>query len=147
VLEAALRAPERVAAIVLLDGSRFPPHSDRAFESRFAAGGDLGVVRGMFGQMFTAPRDPQTIDANLRPALTVPEQAGKAFTLSMVRYDSDMLASALERVGKPLLVLQTTFINDQRERTSIAAGQTTPYLEFIRTMVPGAHIEALAGLG
>jgi len=83
----------------------------------------------------------------LRRALTVPEQVGKAFMLSMVRYDSDMLASALERVGKPLLVLQTTFINDQRERTSIAAGQTTPYLEFIRTMVPGAHIEALAGLG
>jgi len=147
VLEAALRAPERVAAIVLLDGSRFPPHSDRAFESRFAAGGYLDVVRGMFGQMFTASSDPKTIDATLRRALTVPEQVGKAFMLSMVRYDSDMLASALERVGKRLLVLQTTFINDQRERTSIAAGQTTPYLEFIRTMVPGAHIEALAGLG
>jgi pimeloyl-ACP methyl ester carboxylesterase len=50
-------------------------------------------------------------------------------------------------VGKPLLVLQTTFINDQRERTSMAAGQTTPYLEFIRTIVPGANIEVLAGLG
>jgi pimeloyl-ACP methyl ester carboxylesterase len=50
-------------------------------------------------------------------------------------------------VDKPLLVLQTTFINDQRERTSIAAGQTTPYLEFVRARVPRAQIETLAGLG
>jgi len=147
VLEAALRAPERVAAIVLLDGSRFLPHSDRAFESRFAAGEYLDLVRGIFGQMFTASSDPKTVDAVLRRALAVPQQVGKAFMLSMVRYDSEMLASALERVHKPLLLLQTTFINEEHERTSMAAGQTTPYLEFVRTKVPSAQIEAMAGLG
>jgi pimeloyl-ACP methyl ester carboxylesterase len=147
VLDAALRVPERVAAIVLLDGSRFPAHSDQAFESRFAAGEYLDVVRDIFGQMFTASSDPKAVGAVLRRALAVSEQVGKPFMLSMVRYDAEMLASALERVDKPLLVLQTTFINDQRQRTSMAAGQTTPYLEFIRSMVPGATIETLAGLG
>ena len=68
VLEAALRAPERVAAIVLIDGSRFPPHSDQAFESRFAAGEYLDLVGGMFRQMFTASSDPKTVDAVLRRA-------------------------------------------------------------------------------
>jgi pimeloyl-ACP methyl ester carboxylesterase len=147
VLDAALRAPERVAAIVLLDGSRFPPHSDRAFEGSFEAGEYQSLVRGMFGQMFTANSDPKAVDAVSRRALAVPEEVGKAFILSMVRYDAEMLASALERVDKPLLVLQTTFINSQGERTSMVAGQTTPYLEFVRTKVPGAHIEVLPGLG
>ena len=76
----------------------------------------------------------------------MPEQIGKAFMLSMVRYDSEMLASTLERVDKPLLVLQATFINDQRKSTSMAAGQTTPYLEFVRAKVPGSQIEVLSGL-
>ena len=74
VLEAALRAPERVAGIVLLDGSRFPPHSDRAFENRFVAGEYRDLVHGMFGQMFTASSDPKTVEAALRRVLAVPEQ-------------------------------------------------------------------------
>jgi pimeloyl-ACP methyl ester carboxylesterase len=147
VLDAALRAPDHVAAIVLLDGSRFPRQSDHAFESRFAAGEYPDLVRSMFAQMFTAYSDPKTIEAVVRRALDLPEQVGKAFILSMVRYDVDMLATALERVNKPLLVLQTTFINDQRERTSLAAGQITSYLQFVRAKVPAAHIEALPGLG
>lgn len=147
VLDAALRAPEHVAAIVLLDGSRFPPQSDQAFESRFAAGEYRDLVRATFGQMFTTSSDPKTIDAVVQRALTLSEQVGEAFLLSMVRYDAETLASALERVDKPLLVLQTTFINDQRERTSMVAGQMTSYLEFVRAKVPAAHIEVLADLG
>ena len=147
VLEAALRAPEQVAAIVLLDGSRFPPRSAQAFETRFAAGDYATLVRGMFKQMFTASSDAGVIDAVVRRALALPEPVGKAMLLSMVRYDEEMLGSALERVHKPLLVLQTTFVNAERERTPMTAGQTTPYLEFVRAKVPGARIEVLPGIG
>jgi len=147
VLDAALRARKHVAAIVLLDGSRLPPQSDQAFEMRIAAGEYRDLVRALFKQMFTASSDPRTIDAAIRRALALPETVGEAYLLSMARYDAEMFASTLERVDKPLLALQTTFIDDQRERTSMVAGQTTPYLEFLRSKVPAVRIEALAGLG
>src|SRR5262249_2855743 len=69
VLEAARQAPEHVAAIVLLDGSRFPPRSASAFEARFASGEYATMVSGMFKQMFTASSDPKAIDAIVARAL------------------------------------------------------------------------------
>ena len=83
----------------------------------------------------------------MRRALALPEHVGKTYLLSMVRYDEAMLGPALEQLRKPLLVLQSTFINDNRERTPLVAGQTTPYLEFIRSKVPATRIEVLPGIG
>lgn len=147
VLEAALHAPEHVAGIVLLDGSRFPPRSAAAFEARFASGEYASMVRGMFKQMFTASSDPKTIDAIVSRALGMSEAVGKAMLLSMVRYDEEMLERSLQAVRTPLLVLQATFVNDKRERVPMAVGQTTPYLDFVRNKVPAARIEVLPGLG
>ena len=147
VLEAALQAPKHVSGIVLLDGSRFPPRSAAAFEGRFAAGEYPTLVRGMFKQMFTTSSDPRTIDAIISRALGMSEAVGKAMLLSMVRYDEEKLEQSLEAVDKPLLVLQTTFVNDKREREPMSAGQTTPYLDFVRSKVPSARIEVLPGLG
>jgi len=64
-----------------------------------------------------------------------------------VRYDEGNLEQSLEALHKPLLVLQTTFVNDKRERVPMTAGQTTPYLDFIRSKVPSARIEVLPGVG
>lgn len=75
------------------------------------------------------------------------EEIGRALLLSLARYDAERLGPAMERVRKPLLVLQTTFVNDRRERKSMTAGQTTPYLDLIRAKVPGVRIEILPGVG
>jgi pimeloyl-ACP methyl ester carboxylesterase len=147
VLEAALQAPENVSGIVLLDGSRFPPRSVSAVEARFASGEYASMVRGMFKQMFTASSDPKIIDSIEVRALGMSQVVGKAMLLSMVRYDEGNLEQSLEALHKPLLVLQTTFVNDKRERVPMTAGQTTPYLDFIRSKVPSARIEVLPGVG
>jgi pimeloyl-ACP methyl ester carboxylesterase len=147
VLDAALRAPEHVAGIVLADGSRFGPAATEAFEARFAAGEYQALVRGLFQQMFTARSDAKTAAAVMERALALPEDVGRGLLLSLVRYDVDKLESALERTAKPLLVLQTTFINEKRERASMTAGQTTPYLDLIRAKVPAARVEILPGIG
>jgi pimeloyl-ACP methyl ester carboxylesterase len=147
VLDAALRAPEHVAGIVLVDGSRFPAAAAQAFEARFAAGEYKALARGLFEQMFTDRSDPRTVAAAIQRALAMPEEVGQALLLSLVRYDVETLGSALERVAQPLFVLQTTFVNDQRERKPITAGQSSPYIEYIRAKVPGARIEVLPGIG
>jgi len=146
-LDAALRAPEHVAGIVLVDGSRFAPAATQAFAARFAAGEYKALVRGLFQQMFTPRSDARTAAAVLERALALPEDVGQALLLSLVRYDVDKLEGALERMARPLLVLQSTAINEKRERTSMTAGQTTPYLDFIRAKVPAAHVVVVPGVG
>ncbi len=147
VLDAALRAPEHVAGIVLVDGSRFGPAAMQAFEARFAAGEYRALVRGLFEQMFTPRSDAKMVAAVIERALALPEAVGRALLLSLVRYDVDKLESALERTAKPLLVLQTTTVNGKRERMTMRPGQTTPYLDFIRAKVPGARVEVLSDVG
>jgi pimeloyl-ACP methyl ester carboxylesterase len=147
VLEAALLQPSRVAGVVLVDGSRFAAGAAAAFEARFAAGEYAAAVRGMFEQMFTSRSDPAVKAAVVERAMTLPAPLGQALLLSLARYDEDRLERALERVGKPLMVLQTTYTNDRRERVPLRAGQTTPYLDFVRSRAPQARIEVIADTG
>jgi pimeloyl-ACP methyl ester carboxylesterase len=147
VLDAALRAPERTAGIVLVDGSRFVAEAAGAFEARFAAGEYRALVRGLFEQMFTARSDPRTAAAVVARALSLPEAVGRQLLLSLVNYDVEKLEEALARTTKPVLVLQTTFIDGARRRASLRAGQTTPYLDFVRAKVPAARIEVIPGVG
>lgn len=147
VLEAALQVPEHTAGVVLVDGSQFAPAAAQAFQTRFAAGEYMALVRGLFTQMFTPRSDAGTVAAALERALALPEDVGQALLLSLVRYDVEKLGATLERLGKALLALQTTVVNAQRERKTLAAGQTTPYLDFVRAKVPGARVEVLPGVG
>jgi pimeloyl-ACP methyl ester carboxylesterase len=147
VLEAARQAPDQVAGIALVDGSQFAPAMLDVIGARFAAGEYRALVRGMFEQMFTERSAPTVAAAGLERALGLPEDVGKAALLSLVRYDIERLEAVLGALGKPLLVLQTTFSNEKRERRSLSPGQTTPYLDFVRARVPGARIEVIAGIG
>jgi pimeloyl-ACP methyl ester carboxylesterase len=147
VLEAARQASERVAGIALVDGSQFAPAMLPLFEAGIAAGEYQALVRGMFEQMFTERSAPATVAAGLERAMALPEDVGKAALLSLVRYDIDSLDAVLGSIGKPLLVLQTTFSNEKRERRSLSPGQTTPYLDFVRARVPSARVEVIPGIG
>lgn len=147
VLEAARRVPERTAGVVLIDGSRFAPAAEEAFAARFTAGGYGELVGGLFAEMFTARSDPAVAAAARERALALPEVVGRALLLSLARYDRERLEGALRALSRPLMVLQATTVGEDRRRTSLEPGQTTPYLAFVRACVPGARIETLAGVG
>ena len=147
VLDAAQRVSECVAGIALVDGSRFAPGMAEVFEERFAAGDYLVLARDMFEQMFTARTDKRVAGAVIQRALALPEPIGQALLLSLVRYDTERLEPVLAGLKKPLMALQTTFTNDRRERVSLQAGQTTPYLDFLRDTVPGARVMIIPDVG
>ena len=147
VVEAALRVPQHVAGVCLLDGSRFAGQALQVLETRFAAGEYAAVIGGMFEQMFTPASDPVAKAAVMRRAGALPEAVGRALLSSMIRHDQEALGAGLERLKQPLFVLQTTYVNEKRERAPMSAGQTTPYLDFIRAKVPAARIEVLPGIG
>ncbi len=147
-IEAALQAPAHTAALVLVDGSQFAPAMEGIMRERFAApGGYAATAHALFAAMFTERSDKAVADAVMDRAGRLPHDIGAKLLLDLVRYDIARLEASLSAVRVPLMVLQTTFSNEKRERMSLAIGQTTPYIEMVRAKVPSARVEIVPGIG
>jgi pimeloyl-ACP methyl ester carboxylesterase len=148
VLQACLDAPDRVAGIVLVDGSFQAAAGDRAEEDArraIASAGYAAWAGGLFEQMFFAPS--ATAERIRARAARLPEAVGAALFPRMVRWDARTMAAALGRVGVPLLVIQSTMMTPERKRVPLAPGATTPWLEMVRSRAPQAQIEVVPGVG
>jgi len=139
VLEAARLDADRIGGIVLVDGSRLS--GGAAPESA----GYVAFADGLFGQMFVRS-SPQS-EAIIARAKRMPANTAVAAFRSMLRWDAEKLEAALAAVRAPLMVIQSTWINPERKRASLKAGQTSPWLELLRQRVPGARIEVVPGVG
>ena len=72
-----------------------------------------------------------------------------------VKSNAAVVASALEGgltksladLRMPVMALQTTYTNEQRERRAMSKGQTTPYLDMLRSRIPSVRIEVIENTG
>jgi pimeloyl-ACP methyl ester carboxylesterase len=149
VLEAARIDRERVAGLVLIDGSRQgsgnPDEAEAAMEAAIRAAGFHAFRENAFRQMFFQ-WSPQA-EALLERSKRLAPDAGRALWTRMVRWDAEHMDAALAAVRCPLMVIQATYVNAQRRRVALEPGQTTPFLELIKQRTPGARIEVLPGVG
>jgi pimeloyl-ACP methyl ester carboxylesterase len=149
-MEAALRAPERAKAVVLVDGSRLGEPGSTAWQQRGKAIEAMGYgtfVRAAFEQMFAPGYDKAAAARIVDRAVTRdPAIAGPLFA-DIGRYDAESMDRVLASLKVPLLVIQTTWTNPDGQRVSLAAGQSSPYLDLIRAKVPGARIEVIPATG
>ncbi len=147
VLEAARIDPERVAGLVLIDGSRQgsgnPDEAEAAMEAAIRAVGFPAFRENAFRQMFFQ-WSPQA-EALLERSKRLAPDAGRALWTRMVRWDAEHMDAALAAVRCPLMVIQATFVNAQRKRVPLGPGQTTPYLELIKDKIAHARLEVLPG--
>jgi pimeloyl-ACP methyl ester carboxylesterase len=148
VLEAARVDPERVAGLVLIDGSRQgsgnPDQAEAAMRASIEALGFPAFRESAFRQMFFqwSPR----ADALLARSKKLPADVGASLWTRMVRWDAEHMDAALADVRVPLMVIQSTYIDSARKRAPLKPGQTTPFLDLIRSKVPHARIEVLPGV-
>jgi pimeloyl-ACP methyl ester carboxylesterase len=150
VLEANRIAPERVGGIVLVDGSRFgagdADAAEAAARAQIERTGYAAWAESLFRQMFfqSTPATERLVARAVRQSAEI----GAALWPRSVRWDAGTLDAALAAVRAPVLVIQTT-TRDARsgKRGPLKAGQTTPWLDLLRTKVPACRIEILPGLG
>ena len=109
-----------------------------------AAGFDK-FAQGMFDAMFLAPSP--LASAIVARAKKLPPEIGLALFPRMSRWDAANTEKALAKVKVPLLVIQSTYLNSQRVRVPLKAGESTPWLDLVRRAVPGARIETIAEVG
>jgi pimeloyl-ACP methyl ester carboxylesterase len=139
VLQAYLNAPERVAALALIDGSFQGTRPPVAIEDypEFA--------RNLFEGMFLAPSELG--NAIVARAVRLPASVGAALFPRMARWDAENMERALAAVKVPLLVIQSTYLNAERKRVALKDGETTPWLDMVRRQAPQALIEIIPGVG
>ena len=149
VLQAYLNAPERVGALALVDGS-WPGSGDpavfeRAARESIAAAGYANFARGMFDAMFLAP-SPLAAAITER-ALRLPVAVARELYPRMMCWGAAHTEQILSRIKVPLLVIQSTYLDPQRKRVPLKAGESSPWLDLVRRTVPGARIEIVPGVG
>jgi pimeloyl-ACP methyl ester carboxylesterase len=139
VLQAYLNAPDRVAAIALIDGSfqgSRPPVATEDYP---------GFARALFEGMFLATSElSRTI---VERATRLPASVGAALFPRMARWDAENMERALAAVKVPLLVIQSTSFNAERKRVALKAGESSPWLDMVRSNAPQAQVEIIPGVG
>ena len=142
-------SPERVGGIVLIDGSRSgggnPDAAEAAARGVIDKTGYAAFAEHLFRQMFFAPS--AEADAIVARALRQSSEFGPMLWPSMARWDAEYMDVALAAVRAPLLAIQSTTRDAQLNRSPLKAGQTTPYLDLIRSAVPGARIAVVPDTG
>ena len=151
VLQAYLYAPERVAAIVLVDGSRLgfgdPVVAERVMNEQLRATGYGVFARRLFDEMFIVSSDPKLKATILERALQLRSEIGGTLFPRMVGWDARRMEAALAAVRVPLMVVQSTTMNAERLRVSLSSGQSSPWLDLVKARAPGARIEIIQGTG
>ena len=109
-LASALHRPERVGAVALVDGSRFA-----GVNGPSAYNDALASVEAAGDRPAPASLRQRVIDR----ALAIPEAVGRAGFASMVAWDVQQLDSTLRSFVRPLTVIQSTYVNEERNRVSI----------------------------
>ena len=150
VLEANRLAPERIAAIALVDGSRMgagdPRQAGEAMRAAIEFTGFTAFADALFRQMFLDPSAPHAASIIGR-AKRLPADLGTALFPSMARWDAASVVPALSAVRCPLLAIQSTKMSPERKRSPMRAGETSLYLDLLREHVPSVRAEILPGLG
>jgi len=150
VLEAARLAPQPVAGIVLVDGSRQgsgdPDAAEAAARAAIEKAGYRAFAESLFRQMFFSPS--ALAEAVVARALRRPEAMGAALWPRMARWDAAEGDAALRAVRCPLLAIQSTTRDPVTlKRAPLKPGESSPWLDIVRANVPRARIEVLAGVG
>jgi pimeloyl-ACP methyl ester carboxylesterase len=151
VLQAYGDAPQRVAGLVLVEGSRVgtgdPQVAEQAIRQRIQTVGYPAFVQGIFAGMFLEGSDPAVKERIIPRALALPEAIGAALFPRFFRWDAQSIEAALARVAVPTLVIQSTSVDPQGARVSLKPGASSPWLELVRRHVPAAQISIVSGAG
>jgi pimeloyl-ACP methyl ester carboxylesterase len=97
--------------------------------------------------MFFPASDPALATAICDRAMRLPAAVGRALMTDLAGWDAGEVESALDRIGVPVLAIQSTTMDSALKRVPLAPGQNSPWIDLIRAHVPSATIGILPGPG
>ena len=82
---------------------------------------------------------PDWKNAALEAVFGVPEDIGKPLYRNLIAWDAEQLDPALAAIDVPVLVLQSTYMNLERKREQLQAGETSPYQDLVTERLADTH--------
>jgi pimeloyl-ACP methyl ester carboxylesterase len=147
VLQANRLMPEKVAGIVLVDGSRNattdPEGAERAAREMVEKLGYAAFAERLFRQMFFTP-SPEA-DAIVERALKQSAEFGPHLWPRVTRWDAGEMDAAFAAVRVPVLAIQSTTRNAQLQRAPLRAGDTSPWIDYLKSR--NAKVEIIPAVG
>jgi len=149
VLAANRARPDAVAGLVLVDGSRIgagdPEAAGQAMADEVVGDGYLRFMRQFFESMFVPSSDPALAQAIVDRAMRLPAPLGRPLLRDLAGWDAGEVEDAIDAVGVPVLAIQSTTMDTARERVSLTAGLSSPWIDLVRAHLPGAVVEMISG--
>lgn len=147
VLEAARLLPKRVAGVVLVDGSRNatgdPDAAEAAARATLEKLGYAAFAETLFQQMFF--RRTEESQAIVARAVKQSAQFGPELWPRVARWDAGQMDAALTAVRAPLMAIQSTTRTADLKRAPMKPGDTSPWLELLKSR--GARVEIVPDAG
>jgi pimeloyl-ACP methyl ester carboxylesterase len=146
---AAAQQHARVGGLVLVDGSRLgsgnPDAAEATARAQIEQAGYTAFAERLFRQMFfeSTPATERLVARAVRQGAEI----GAALWPRSARWDAGMLEAAIASVRVPVLSIQTTTRNALGERRPMQPGQSSPWLDLLKKMLPEVSVEILPGLG
>ena len=135
VLEAARLIPDKVAGIVLVDGSRNatrdPEGAEAAARATIDKLGYAPFAQMLFRQMFFRPS--AEADAIVTRALKSSAEFGPALWPRITRWDAGQMDAAFDSLRAPVLAIQSTTRNAELKRAPLKPGDTSPWIDYLRS--------------
>jgi len=147
VLEAARLAPETVMSMVLIDGNRQysgdPDLAVRHARDAYSATG-FGPFRDkIIERMFRIEGDSAHRAEIMASAQRVPDSIAESYWDSIQHWDAGKVESAMNSLRVPLLVLQSTYVDNEFQRFNADPRMTSPWFDVIARFVPSARIQII----
>ena len=144
ILEAYRQAPAGVVGFVFVDGSYFADEgvADQTKKSVRLTGVESFLDR-IFDQMFLPTSDPEF----RRKAIARTKGWNIEFLFSMIRWDARDLKRVLATTSMPVLLLQSSYLDELFNRQSLSPSMRTPWMDLVALLVPHAEICVIPGVG
>lgn len=151
ILQTAFDAPERVAKLILIDGSRVAERDPETVEQQvlrhIADVGYASMMEALFSDMFVDGSDPKLKQRLIERGISLPEKTGSSLFASMARWDAGKADATLAQINVPTLVLQSTYLNTARVRKSLQPGEDTPWMRLVQDRIQDTELDIVSGVG
>jgi len=149
-MDAALRVPERIKGVVLVDGSKLGEKGSTSYLKRSQALGAAGYqpfIRAAFEAMFSPGFDKARSAPVVQRALDRDASICGPLFADIGRYDAENFERIVGGIKVPMLAIQTTMTSPEGQRVAMKAGQTSDYLEVLKALKPDVQVDIIPDIG